>query len=150
VRAPFRAADWLEELLASPGDDVHPDSLATLLAVCEQTMSALEGTQMEFEPLLPDDEESLAERVEALSAWCQGFLYGFGTVSPGSGPRFPADVDEALRDFAEISRAGAVGTESEQVEEESYAQLVEYVRAGTQLVYDELEPRRRAEASAVS
>jgi yecA family protein len=151
VRAPFRVADWLEELVESrDDDDEHPDNRATLLAVHEQTTSALEGTQMEFAPLLPDDEESLADRVEALNAWCQGFLYGFGTVSPGSGPRFPADVDEVLRDFAEISRAGAVGSESEQVEEESYAELVEYVRAGTQLVYDELEPRRRAEASAVS
>jgi yecA family protein len=149
-RASLRVADWLEELFESPADDPQPDSHATLLAVYEQTLSALEGTQMEFTPLLPDDEESLAERVEALSAWCQGFLYGFGAVSPGPDSRFPADVDEVLRDFAEISRAGAVGSESEQVEEESYAELVEYVRAGTQLVYDELESRRRAETSAVS
>jgi yecA family protein len=150
VRAPFRVADWLDELLDSRGDDEHPDSHATLLGAYQQTVSALESTQMEFAPLLPDDEDSLDERVEALSTWCQGFLYGFGAVTPGSGPRYPADVDEVLRDFAEISRAGAVGSESEQAEEEAYAELVEYVRAGTQLVYDELEWLRRSEASAVS
>jgi uncharacterized protein YgfB (UPF0149 family) len=74
----------------------------------------------------------------------------FGAASTVPGPRLTADVDEALRDFAEISRVGAVGEESEQIEEEAYAQLIEYVRAAAQLVYDELEPRRHAEASAVS
>jgi uncharacterized protein YgfB (UPF0149 family) len=150
MRSPFRVADWLDELLESPADDTHPDSHSTLLGLYEQTSSALEGTQMEFTPLLPDDDDPLVERVEALGAWCQGFLYGFGAVTPAPGARFPADVDEVLRDFAEISRAGAVGSQSEQVEEEAYAELVEYVRAGTQLVYDELESRRRADPSAVS
>jgi uncharacterized protein YgfB (UPF0149 family) len=151
VRAHYRVADWIEELLPeSPGADEHPDAHETLLAIYSQTVAALEGTQMEFSPLLPNDDDALTERVAALSAWCQGFLYGFGAAASVPGLRLSADLDEALRDFAEISRGGAVGAESEQIEEEAYAQLVEYLRAAAQLVYDELEPRRHAEASAVS
>ena len=151
VRTRYRAGDWIEELLPErPGVDEHADVHATLLEVYNQTVATLEGTQMEFSPLLPNDDDALAERVEALSAWCQGFLYGFGVATPEPGQRLAADVDEALRDFAEISRVGSVGSESEQIEEEAYVQLVEYLRAAAQLVYDELEPRRHAEASAVS
>jgi len=151
VRVHYPVADWIEELLPElPGADEHADTHANLLDVYNQTVTALEGTQMEFSPLLPNDDDLLAERVEALSAWCHGFLYGFGAASTVPGPRLTADVDEALRDFAEISRVGAVGEESEQIEEEAYAQLVEYLRAAAQLVYDELEARRHAEASAVS
>ena len=36
---------------------------------------------MEFEPLLPDDEAPLEERTAALAQWCQGFLYGLGSGS---------------------------------------------------------------------
>ena len=31
------------------------------------------------QPLLPDDEAPLADRADALSQWCQGFLYGLGS-----------------------------------------------------------------------
>ena len=65
--------------------------------------------------------------------------------------RCPSDVAEVLRDFAEVARAGAVGDESEETEEDAYAELVEFVRVGVQLVYDELaacarrsRPPRRA------
>jgi hypothetical protein len=151
VRVSYRVGDWIEELLREPpGADEQPDAHAALLDLFNQTVAALEGTHMEFSPLLPDDDDALAERVEALSAWCHGFLYGFGAASSEPDQRLAADVDEALRDFAEISRVGAVGSESEQIEEEAYTQLVEYLRAAAQLVYDELEPRRHAEASAVS
>jgi len=151
VRTRYRAGDWIEELMPEPpGADEHEDAHATLLAAYNQTVAMLEGTQMEFSPLLPNDDDSLEERVEALSAWSHGFLYGFGAATSEPGQRLAADVDEALRDFAEISRAGSVGSEGEQIEEEAYAQLVEYLRAAAQLVYDELEARRHAEASAVS
>ena len=39
----------------------------------------LRGDEMEFELLLPDDDAPLEQRATALSQWCQGFLYGFGT-----------------------------------------------------------------------
>ena len=146
VRRNFAYPDWLEEVVPEPPeDDAHPERRAPLAAVYEQTVTALSGTDMEFSPLLPDDDDALEQRVEALGAWCHGFLYGFGSLSSGSRGPLPGDVDEVLADLTQISRVGAVGTEEVEIEESAYAELVEYLRAGTQLVYDELEPRRRAE-----
>jgi uncharacterized protein YgfB (UPF0149 family) len=51
-------------------------------------------------------------------------------------------VSEVLGDLAQISHAGAVGSESADVEEEAYAELVEFVRAGVQIVYEELVAAR--------
>ena len=58
-----------------------PDRDGPLADLFEQTLRCSRRRDMEFEPLLPDDDVALDERVDALSAWCQGFLYGFGTAA---------------------------------------------------------------------
>lgn len=50
--------------------------------------------------LLPDD--GLAARVEALAAWCEGFLAGFGESSAKQ--KLPDAVNEALEDLVAISQ----------------------------------------------
>jgi uncharacterized protein len=133
VRRDYGLAEWMDDVL--PDEAPRNDLFVTLRA---RTAAALDGSDMEFEPLLPDDEESLAVRVEALSAWCHGFLYGFGAAGTVGGTQLPDDVAEVLSDLASFSQAGAVGSESPEVEEDAYIELVEFVRAAVQLVYDEL------------
>ena len=60
---------------------------------------------MEFEPLLPDDEEPLNGRANALALWCTGFLYGLGTGQISDLEGLNGEVGEIVRDFTEISRA---------------------------------------------
>jgi uncharacterized protein YgfB (UPF0149 family) len=105
---------------------------------------------MEFQPLLPDDEEPLAVRGEALGAWCQGFLYGFGAAGTANRSALPESVSEFLADLARISQAGDVGSEAEEAEEAAYAELVEFLRAGVQLVYDELAALRAGRPAALT
>jgi uncharacterized protein YgfB (UPF0149 family) len=59
-------------------------------------------------------------------------------------------VAEVLTDFAEVARAGAVGSESTEVEEGALAELVEFVRVGVQLIYDELADLRAAQAASIA
>jgi uncharacterized protein YgfB (UPF0149 family) len=103
---------------------------------------------MAFEPLLPPDDADLAARVEALGTWAQGFLYGFGAAGPFPRGTLPAEITEVLSDFAEVARAGSVGMETVEVEEEAYAELVEFMRVGVQLVFDELSAQRAARTAS--
>jgi uncharacterized protein YgfB (UPF0149 family) len=57
-------------------------------------------------------------------------------------------VAEVLSDFAEVSRAGAVGSESAEVEETALAELIEFLRVGTQLIYDDLADLRAAQTTS--
>lgn len=143
LRPDYAYADWLEEILP---DAAIPDSRdQTLPSLYADSCAVLAEGEMNFEPLLPDDESDLASRVESLAAWCQGFLYGFGASGLAARTPLPADVDEVLADLARISQAGGVGSEAADVEEASYAELVEFVRAAVQLVYDELDALRRSQ-----
>jgi len=43
-----------------------------------------------------------------------------------------------VRDFIEISRAGVDASQGEESNEAAYAELVEFVRVGVQLLFEEL------------
>ena len=98
---------------------------------------------MEFEPLLPDDEQPLNGRANALALWCTGFLYGLGAGSISDLAALGGDVGEIVRDFTEISRATGDDAEGDESNEQAYAELVEFIRVAAQVVFEELLPLRR-------
>lgn len=135
---------WLEEIIPDEGRRNDDDSQQALRLLYADTLNALRGDEMDFEVLLPDDDISLETRAGGLSQWCQGFLYGFGTGQPAKQDELPANVHEILSDLTHIGRASVDldgGSEdSSETEEEAYAEVVEYVRVGVQLIHDELIP----------
>ncbi len=139
----YTLESWLEELVPEADED-PADDRATLRLLFADTVRALRGEEMEFQLLLPDDDDSLLERALALSQWCQGFLYGFGTGRPVPNEELTGEVEEVLRDLTHISQASVeTGADAEE-EEEAYAEIVEYVRAGVQLIHDDLTEVRAA------
>jgi len=137
----YRFEDWLNEIL--PDGQAQPESTATLEEIFRETAEALAGRNMEFQLLLPEDDEPIAERAAALGEWCVGFLYGLGASALADPRQLPGEVGEIVRDLTEISRVGVDRTASEESNESAYAELVEFVRVGVQLVFEELEPLRQ-------
>jgi hypothetical protein len=151
ARAGYATPEWAGELI--DGERVtglDGQSQAVLDALHEQTLEALKSQEFGFAPLVPDDSATLEARVEALSAWCAGFLYGVGTGGAGTDPAAVDDVDEILRDFGAIVRAQLDPQEAAQGGEEAFVELFEYVRAGAQLAFDELAALRSAQPDAGS
>jgi len=136
----YRFEDWLLEIL--PEGRAQPLAAAQLRSLYQETTGALHGSDMEFELLLPEDESSLDTRTVALAQWCQGFLYGLGGSAIQDTNGLPGDVGEIVRDFSEITRVGVDSGQSAESNESAYAELVEFVRVGVQLVFEELSPLR--------
>lgn len=141
------ASSWLDSLLDDcTGDaDSLPLLAARLEALGKDTWQALRGLTLEFFPLLPDEDADIDQRAEALGLWCHGFLAGLvigGVDLAGGSEALSAELSELIRDFAEISRAGADREEIEDPDfgDASLTELVEFVRVGTQLVFEELVP----------
>lgn len=146
VRRTYGLHEWLDEIVPDTGRVGR----GSLQALHDQSAAFLAGQEFEFQPLLPEDEQALDARVEALGHWCQGFLYGFGAAGAAARARLPDDVAEILADLAQISQAGAVGSEGAEIEEQAYTDLVEFLRVGVQLVYDELAALRSGQPPQTS
>lgn len=136
---------WLDEIVPDMEEATEGDRRALNLLFAD-TVSALRGDQMEFEPLLPSDDATLEQRATALAQWCQGFLYGFGSGRPPKAEELPVNVEEILRDLTHIGRATVDPGESGEEEEQAYAEVMEYVRAGVQLIHDELAEARASDS----
>lgn len=132
----YRLDDWLGEIL--PDGRADPMTRETCRAYFDATSRALGGIDMAFKVLLPGDEQPIDARATALGQWCQGFLYGLGTSAIDDVTRLPGEVGEIVRDLSEITRIGVDGKESLETNEHAYAELVEFVRVGVQLLFEEL------------
>ena len=73
--SPYKMQDWVNEILPD-GTALSDESAAMLERVFTATATSFGEQGMEFEPLLPDDEQPLNGRANALALWCTGFLYG--------------------------------------------------------------------------
>lgn len=141
------ASSWLAGLFADEHLGATPPELASELDdLVSVSVRMLAGEELEFAPLLPDDDAPLAEQVEAVAAWCQGFLNGIGSAGPAAA-RVAAEheaIGEILRDFAEIARAGLSEEEAagEGQPDFALAEIQGHVRVGVQIVFEELAPLR--------
>ena len=75
--SPYKMQDWINEVLPD-GASLSDESAAMLERVFAVTTASFGEQGMEFEPLLPDDDQPLNGRANALALWCTGFLYGLG------------------------------------------------------------------------
>lgn len=112
-----------------------------LLQMRDHTIAALTDLHSAFMPLLPDDDQPLAERASALGAWCEGFLYGLAGRIKLELRECSEEVREIVKDFTEFTRSSLDSGDDDEGEENAYAELVEYIRVGAQLVFMELHPR---------
>lgn len=121
-----------------------------LMQIHQMSMQQMNNNEIEFELMLPDDDESLEARVEALGTWCQGFVYGLAVGGIKEDTELPEDSKEIIKDIVEISRAGYVVDEEAEIavseeaadeeDEVAFMEVSEYVRMGTLLIYEELQP----------
>lgn len=145
------AAQWMLHVLGE-----HEQTSKTLqqagkqlLQIHQLSVEQMNDSDAEFELMLPDDDEPLEARVEALGVWCQGFVYGLSIGGIKENTELPEDSKELIKDILEISRAGyvvdeeaemAVLEEDDEEDEVAYMEVSEYVRMGILLIYEELQP----------
>lgn len=131
------ATDWLSALQIDHEDATltqHP-LLARLYA---RSLDQLADLQFGFAPLLPDDDEPLRIRADALIEWCRGFLGGVGLADAVNRiDQLTGDAAEVLPDIARIAAARPEYGDGEE-DEKALAEVLEFVRVGVLLLHEEL------------
>lgn len=117
-----------------------PPELSRLLAAMHRsTYAHLHGVECDFAPLLPGDEHSLAEQIEGLGDWCRGYLLGLLAGGVKEAETLSGDAGEIVRDITRISEAELDASLADEEEAKALVEIVEYLRAGVQLVFEELQ-----------
>ena len=118
-----------------------PPALSQLLAALHRsTYAHLSGVECNFAPLLPSDEHSLAEQIEGLTDWCRGYLLGLHAGGVKESQTLPGDAGDIVRDITRLSEAELDASLADEEEARALVEIVEYLRVGVQLVFEELQP----------
>lgn len=130
---------WMEFLdVQGDDDEMIRACYAEIRQLAARIMEEMYSEEFGLQLLLPDDDTSMALRVEALVNWCHGFLNGVGVSEGIIQAGMSEECEEILNDFSQICRLGFDEEETE--EEQSLMELIEYTRMGAIMIYEELQP----------
>lgn len=111
-------------------------SKVALLELYTASCHSLESMDLEFELLLPDDDDEISLRAEALGRWCQSFLSGFGLYGKHTDASLSTEAKETLNDLGQIAQ---VSSDLEDLEEHEadLMEVQEYVRMAVLMLFTE-------------
>jgi len=146
------AAQWMLQVLGEHEETSSALQQAgkLLIQIHQLSVEQMNDSNVDFDLMLPDDDEPLESRVEALGVWCQGFVYGLAVGGVKEDTDLPEDSKELIKDILEISRAGYIADDEAELnamaegdgeeDEVAFMEVTEYVRMGALLIYEELQP----------
>ena len=123
TQAPTRE-EWLQILETLEVAELNEEALSVLADEAEDISHALSEDELDYLPILPDDEHSLSERVQALADWCAGVVLGFGLASG----HLRADEQELIEHLQDVASVEFDESDDDEEGEESYQELYEFVR----------------------
>jgi len=131
---------WFAELFdqAEEGDLLVADCKTEVDELYANTVRQIEDAGVGMQLLLPDDETSLAARAQAVSQWCQGFLYGFGLSGDAFEQQLSDEAREALEDIASFTRMDINGIEESEEEEDALVEITEFIWVASMLIRETL------------
>ncbi len=121
------------------GQAVNAELKGQIGLLIAETSSQLKDEELGFALLLPNDDEALPERLEALVEWAQSFLVGFA-ISLHNLSVCSADVREAIEQLTEVTRIDVYTQDdsSDAENEESYFLVLEHVRVLVMTCFNEV------------
>lgn len=128
--------------------DPSAEDLSLLQRLTRQCEGELADPELGFEPLLPDDDRPLTERVEGVVDWCRGFLGGFGLAGTAAHASLSEEAQEILRDLGTIA-ASSFDFDNEDEDEDALIEVQEFVRVGALLLHAECNRRDPASSGSV-
>ncbi len=131
--------DWFLELFdqAEAGDLLVEDGKSGVRMLFAETLSQIEGAGLGMQLLLPADEAALPIRAQAVTEWCQGFLYGVGLSGEQANGLLSAEAQEALEDISTFTRldVAALGeTDNLEEEEDALMEITEFLWVAAMLI----------------
>lgn len=133
---------WIKQLMGEIEDENPPPAniVKSMSYWFDEIKNQLQDSNLRFELCLPDDNQSLEKRVDALQEWCRGFILGIAMSGVKDFGKLPEDTQELMTDFSRIGAEEEFDLDNIDEAEISYADISQYVRIGVLLINEELQP----------
>lgn len=125
------------------GIDKHDNSAGRefcreqLLALYQYSSNKLHEMAFDFALLLPEEDNILSLRAQALSDWCRGFTTGIELAKLDK-TIFSEESTDALFHISEIAKLDYATVQVNEDDEKAYIEVMEYVRMAVLMIYAEL------------
>ena len=129
---------WLSLIFENqdPNDLSLQSTKQVLTNLYTETLEKFTNSNYDLDIFTHDDNISLDVRIEDLGYWCQGFLYGLSLSGLTDINKLPEEASEILQDMSDISKAGYSTEDSDEENENAFAEIIEYIRVGVYVVYN--------------
>ena len=132
-------AQYLRALITNTSDVAAIRSaVLSLFGVYAISQQQIGRFDFEFQLLLPDDEAPLAERAEAFSEWCEGFIEGLTMVGVSDNELQEDDTQEAFQHLLQFSQLDHQALKINEDDERSLMEVSEYARMAVLRIHADL------------
>ena len=111
-------------------------ALFGVYAISQQQMGSFD---FQFQLLLPDENDPLAERAQALSEWCEGFTQGITLAGIDYNQLQEEDAQEALQHLTEFAQLDYHALQIEEEDEHALMEVSEYARMAVLHIHVDLQ-----------
>ena len=127
------------------GNLLAQEAFKQIQKLMDSTQAQLSDSTCDFNPMLADDGDSMEDKLDMLSAWVQGLLMGLAHGGVKDYAKLPAEAAEIAEDMVEMAQVNSYELEDDaEANEESYMELVEYLRTGILLMNELMHPSQAA------
>ena len=129
---------YVRALMNNKSDTGLRRAALALFGVYAVSQQQIVSFDFEFQLLLPDDQDLLAERAQAFSEWCEGFTQGLTLAGVNYDDLHEEEAQEALEHLTEFAQLDYHTLHIDEEDEHALMEVSEYARMAVLHIYGDL------------
>ena len=139
---------YLRALLNNKKDEESRAAIMAMFAVFSVSQQQINNFDFEFEMMLPGDDQSLLERAQAFSEWCEGFTQGLSMAGVDGNQFYEEEAQEALQHITEFADLDVDSLDVDEEDEKALMEVSEYARMAVIRLHGDLIMNERERGSS--
>lgn len=134
---------YIRALLNNKKDELSRNAILAMFSVFSISQQQINNFDFEFEMLLPDENESLVERAQAFSEWCEGFTQGLTLLGVSMDQFYEEEAQDALQHLTEFAELDCDTLDVDEEDEKALMEVSEYARMAVIRLHGDLVMNER-------
>lgn len=130
------ARDYIQQFVKK--DEPDRDAVDSLYQLVDISQQQINTHSFDFHLLLPDDDDDLSFRAEALSVWCMGFNRSLNECHIEKDDLQDEESRDALLHIEEFANIDFNNLAIDEEDEKAFTELNEYIRMAVLMIHTEL------------